>query len=271
MSTGAANPGETNPNHEPVAVHHRIDGPADAPVVVCSSSLGTDHTMWEPQLDALARSFRVVRYDTRGHGASPAPPGPYTIDELAGDVIGLLDRLGIGRASFCGLSLGGMTGMALARLAPERFDRLVLVCTSARLGPPEAWYERASLVRAKGTDAVTGGIVGRWFTPAFVEARPDVVERFVADLRACSDEGYASCCEAIAVLDELDALRSVTHPTLVIAGADDPATPPDHAEAIVDAMANARLAVVDGAAHIANVERPDEVTRLVADHLGATS
>ncbi|MDY7099585.1 MAG: 3-oxoadipate enol-lactonase [Actinomycetota bacterium] len=255
----------------PVIVHHTVDGPVDAPVVVLSNSLGTDHTMWDPQVEALARTHRVVRYDTRGHGRSPAPDGPYSIDDLAADVLALLDRLGVERASFCGLSLGGMTGMALGRVAPERFDRFVLLCTAAKLGPPAAWRDRAALVRAKGTDAVTDGTVGRWFTPAFVQERPEVVEQFVTNLRACADEGYAACCEAIVGLDELDSLAAVTQPTLVIAGADDPATPPEHAEAIVERMPDARLAVVERAAHIANVERPDEVTALVVEHLGAAS
>ena len=156
-----------------VELHHRLDGPEDAPVLMLSNSLGTALGMWDDLLPGLAEHFRVLRYDQRGHGRSPAPPGPYTVAELASDALELLDRLGLERVSFCGVSLGGMTGMWLAINAPERIDRLGLCCTSAHLPPREMWTERAATVRAQGMEAVADAAMERWFTPAFAgrEAR----------------------------------------------------------------------------------------------------
>ena len=153
-----------------VEVHHVVTGPADAPVVVLSNSMGADLRMWDGVVDALAEHFRVVRYDTRGHGRSPSVPGPYSIDDLADDVIALLDGLGVERAHIVGLSLGGMTAMRLAARNPERVDRLVLLCTGAQLPPAEAWLERAATVREYGSGAVAEAVVARWFTQELREA-----------------------------------------------------------------------------------------------------
>ena len=215
-----------------VEVFHVSDGPPDAPALVLLDSLGSSLAMWDPQVEAFARHFRVVRFDLRGHGRSPAPAGPYEIADLGADVLALLDRLGIERAHLCGLSLGGMTALWLAEQAPERVDRLVLCCTSARLEPSEAWTARAALVRAGGTEAVADAVVGRWFTPAYAASHPDLVARMRAMIAAIDAEGYASCCEAIAAMDLRPALASVRAPTLLIAGADDPAIGPDHSERI---------------------------------------
>jgi len=250
-----------------VAVHHVIDGPEDAPVVVLANSLGTTLRMWDPQAPELARRFRLLRYDHRGHGGSPVVPGPYTVDDLGADLLALLDGLGIERVSLCGLSLGGMVGMWLGASAPERVDRLVLCCTSAHLPPASLWADRAATVRAGGTAAVAEIAAGRWFTPAFRARRPDVVERTLDELRGIDAEGYAGCAEAIGALDLRPVLGAVRAPTLVIAGADDPATPPVHAEAISDAIPGAKLVVLPGTSHLANLERDAEVTRLILDHL----
>jgi 3-oxoadipate enol-lactonase len=252
-----------------VELHHRLDGPGDAPVLVLSNSLGTALGMWDEQLPALAEHFRVLRYDQRGHGRSPAPPGPYTVAELAGDALGLLDLLGLERVSFCGVSLGGMTGMWLAINTPERIDRLALCCTSAHLPPREMWTERAATVRAEGTEAVVDGALERWFTPALAKRRPEVVERTRRTLLDTPAEGYASACEAIGSHDLRAELGSIHAPTLVLAAADDPATPPEHGRRIVEAVDGARLVVLERARHLAAVERPEEFARELLGHLTA--
>jgi len=250
-----------------VDVHHEVTGPADAPALVLSNALGTDLRMWDPQIEALSRRFRVVRYDTRGHGRSPVPSGPYTLEDVGRDVLALLDRLAIERASLCGVSLGGMTGMWLSVHAPERIDRLVLCCASAVLPPARAWAERAATVRAAGTTAVVAdGVLSRWLTRAGARRDRGRLAALRAMLLATRAEGYASCCGVIEHMDLRDDLASISAPTLVIAGADDTATPPEHLHAIADAIPGARAEVLPGAAHLANIERPDEVTRLVTGH-----
>lgn len=248
--------------------HHVVTGPEDAPVLVLSNSLGAALEMWDPQAEALAERFRLVRYDTRGHGRSAVPPGPYRIDDLGGDVLDLLDHLGAERAHFAGLSLGGMTGMWLGANAPERIERLVLLCTSPYLPSAETWEERIATVRGQGTQALVELTLERWFTAAYRAAHDvDAVRRtFVAT----DDEGYASCCAAIAVMDLTAALPSIAAPTLVIGGAQDTSTPPEvHARRIAAAIPGARLEVLDPGAHLINVERAADVTELLLEHLTA--
>ena len=250
-------------------VHHEVTGPADGPPLVLSNSLGADLRMWDPQAAALAERFRLVRYDTRGHGGSPVPDGPYSIDHVGQDALALLDHLGIERAHWVGLSLGGMTGMWLAINAPERLDRLVLLCTSAKLGPPENWRERAETVRAQGTEAVADAGIGRWLTERFRAEHPDTAAWLREMIAATPDSGYAACCAVIEHMDLTPGLAGISAPTLIIAGAQDPATPPEHGERIAAAVTGARLEVLDPAAHLANVEQPEAVTRLILDHLEA--
>lgn len=251
----------------PVALHSVVDGPDDAPVLVLGSSIGTSTALWEPQVPALARRFRVVRYDHRGHGRSPVPAGPYELADLGGDVIALLDRLGVQRAHVGGLSLGGMVAMWVAAHAPERVDRLALLCTSAKLGPPELWAGRAASVQAGGMPAIADSVVARWFPEGFADG---TVARMREVLLATPPDGYAACCSAIEVMDLEPVLPTITAPTLVIAGGDDPATPPEHAERIAAAVPAARLVVLDGAAHLANLSHPDDVTRLLLEFLEAS-
>ncbi len=252
-----------------VAVHHVAEGPADAPVLVLSGSLGTDHTMWEPQARALSERLRVVRYDRRGHGRSAVPPGPYTLADLGGDVLALLDRLGAERASFAGLSLGGMVGMWLAEHAPERIDRLALLCTGASFFDAATWAERAAAVREAGGPAGLAELtMERWFSERFRAEHPDVVARFRAGLASTPAEGYAACCEAIGSADLQDALGTIVAPTLVVAGEKDPSSTPEAGRALAAAIPGARLEVVAGA-HLASVECAAEVTRLLAEHLSA--
>jgi 3-oxoadipate enol-lactonase len=248
-------------------VRHTVMGPQDAPVLVLSNSLGATLEMWDAQAEALAERFRVVRYDTRGHGGSDVPPGPYSIDDVGGDVVALLDHLGVERAHFAGLSLGGMTGMWLGFNAPERIERLVLLCTSPLLGPPDGWADRAALVRERGTEAIVDATLERWLTDDFRAEHPNTVQWLTAMLVGMPDQGYANCCAVVEHMDLTDGLPHIAAPTLVIAGAQDPSTPPEHAEGIVAAIPDARLEVLDPGAHLINVERPDDVTRLIVEHL----
>jgi 3-oxoadipate enol-lactonase len=250
-----------------VEVAYEIVGPHDAPTLVLSNSLGSTTAMWNRQVPALADRLRVVRYDHRGHGGSPVPPGPYELAELGADALALLDRLGAERVHWCGLSLGGMVGMWLAINAPERIDRLVLCCTSAKLGPPSMWAERAATVREHGVDAIADAGIGRWLTEGFIEREPEVTAVVRAMLAATPAEGYASCCTAIEHMDLLDRLGEIRAPTLVVAAAQDPATPPEHGERIAACVPGARFEVVSDCAHLAAVEQPAAITELIAGHL----
>jgi 3-oxoadipate enol-lactonase len=209
-----------------VALHATVDGPEGAPTLLLGPSLGSTTELWRPQLAALAGRYRVIRYDHRGHGGSPVPPGPYRIDELGRDVLALMDRLGLARTHLGGTSLGGMVGMWVAEHAPDRVDRLLLACTSARLGPPELWAGRAASVRASGMASIADAVLERWFTPQFAAARPDVVGAARDMLLATPPEGYAGCCAAIETMDLVPDLGRIAAPTLVIAGGADPAIPP---------------------------------------------
>ena len=246
--------------------YHRVTGPEDAPVLVLSNSLGATLQMWDPQAKALARTFRLVRYDTRGHGRSDTPPGPYTIDDVGRDVVELLDHVGAERAHVAGVSLGGMTAMWLAIHAPQRVDRLVLLCTSPRMGPAETWRERSATVREHGTQAIVDATMERWLTEDY-RATHDI-SPLVEMFNGIDDEGYANCCAIIERMDQTAGLAQIDAPTLVIGGAQDPSTPPaEHAARIAAAIPGARLEVLDPGAHLINVERPDEVTALIAGHL----
>lgn len=248
-------------------VRHVVEGPRDAPALVLSNSLGSTLKMWDRQMDALVPHFRVIRYDLRGHGASPVPPPPYDVADLGADVLALLDTLDVERAHVGGVSLGGQVAMWLAANAPDRVRSLVLCCTSPRFQPPEAWAERAATVQAEGTSAVADAVVGRWFTPGFAAAFPELVREMRDMIASTPAEGYAACCGAVERADLRPLLTTIHAPTLVIAGANDPAAPPAQSQLIVDGIAGSRLAVVDHAAHLANIERPDRVNALFLDHL----
>ena len=250
-----------------VELHHLFEGSEEAPVLVMANSLGTTLRMWDEGAPALRERFRLLRYDHRGHGGSPVPPGLYTIEDLGRDALALLDGLGIERFSWCGLSIGGMVGMWLASEAPERVEGLVLCCTSALLGPRELWDERIRVAREEGMDALVDSVVVRWFTPEFFSAHPETVEKAAAMLRGTDPEGYAGCCAAIRDMDLRDRLGQIRAPTLVISAADDPATPPEHGELIRDSIPGAGFEVIPGASHLANIEQPEAVTRAILDHL----
>jgi 3-oxoadipate enol-lactonase len=251
-----------------MSLDHRLHGPVGAHVVVLSGSLGTTQELWSRQLPELAERFRVLTYDHPGHGASELPEDAPTVERFADDLLGLLDELGLERVSLCGVSLGAMVGMALALHAPERVERLVLACTSAYIGPPDAWAERARIVRTRGMEAIADTIVGRWFTPELEHEEPETVARFRAMAVATPSEGYARCCEALAAWDARERISGISAPALVIAGAEDPATPVEHSELLASRIPGARLHVLERAAHLANVERADAFTSSVLEHLG---
>ena len=254
---------------EPVRLAAAVDeGPPGAPVLVLGNSLGTTGELWQPQLPTLRKHFRVVDYEHRGHGGSPAPAGSYTIADLGGDVLRLLDELGLGAVSYCGVSLGGMVGMWLAAHAPDRITSLAVCCTTARFPDQAFWSDRADRVRAGGVAPLAAQVVGRWFTPAFAAGDPATPARFVSTLASDVDPaGYAGCCDAIAGMDLRAALPAITAPTLVIAGSEDPATPPWHGAVIARAVPDSRLRVIRGAAHLASVSQPSEVTVALTSHL----
>ncbi len=244
----------------------RFDGPDAGPCVVLLSSLGATFEMWEPQVPRLAGFCRVLRLDHRGHGGSPAPAGPYTIDDLGQDVVAALDSLGVEHAAFCGISLGGMVAMWVAAHHPARTTSLVLACTAPQLGPAEAWYERATRARTTGTSALLDGLYERWF-PAKVRAEHPELRAEVASMLGSTDpEGYASCCEAIATMDLAPDLPRIQAPALVIAGAEDPVTPPATELALAEAL-RAGLVVLPGAGHLASLAAPEELTEAAVNHL----
>ena len=250
-----------------VEVYHRVDGPDDGPPLLMINSLGADLRMWDPQVPALTRRHRMIRYDARGHGRSPVPEGRYSLADLGRDALALLDRLGIASADVCGLSLGGMTAMWLAAHAPDRVRRLVLCCTSALLGPPEQWAGRAATVRAHGTAAVADAVVARWLTPRYAVAHPDTVAYLREMIAATPAAGYAAACHAIEDMDLRPDLPRITAKTLVIAGADDPSTPPAHAREIAAGIPGARLEILADAAHLATYEQPEAANRLILEAL----
>lgn len=255
-----------------VELDHEVIGPAGAPVLMLAGSLGSTSAMWDPQVAALGERFRIVRYNHRGHAGSAVPPGPYSMADLASDALALLDRLDIERAAFCGLSLGGMVGMWLGAHAPERLAALVVCCTSAHFPDSSQWRQRTETVRAEGTESIADAVVARWFTPEWAQAHPDEVDWARAMVAGTPDEGYAGCCEAIADWDGRDLLGRITRPTVVIAGADDPATPAvPYGEQIASGIPGARLEVLDDAAHLATYQQAERASAVIAEHVAATA
>jgi 3-oxoadipate enol-lactonase len=238
-----------------IQLHYEIAGPEGRPVVMLSNSLGTRLEMWDPQMQALTERYRVLRYDSRGHGRSDAPEGPYSIEMLAADAIGLLDALGIGRVHFCGLSKGGMVGQMLGARHGERLTTLALCATACHMPPKELWNERIRLVTEGGMAAVADGVIERWFTEAFRREPTVELERVQRMILETPPHGYAACCAAIRDMDLREPITGIRAPTLVIVGADDPATPPAKAEEIQRRIPGAQLEVVPDAAHLLNIEQ----------------
>jgi 3-oxoadipate enol-lactonase/4-carboxymuconolactone decarboxylase len=252
--------------HGDVTIDYRLDGDDRAPRLLMSNSLGTDLAMWDAQMAVLVRNFRVIRYDTRGHGGSSVPAGPYTLDQLGGDAVALLDHLGVARAHFCGLSMGGLTGLWLGVHAPERIERMVLANTGARIGTFDFWNARIDAIREQARDLastsgesglpepVVAGVVDRWFTARFQRLAPLQVEPIRQMLFDTTVDGYIANCAAIRDADLRDRIATVPHPTLVIAGTHDPSTPPSLGRDIAAAIPSAQYVELD-AAHLSNIEQ----------------
>ncbi|HEX5650321.1 MAG TPA: 3-oxoadipate enol-lactonase [Steroidobacteraceae bacterium] len=250
--------------------HVAVDGPVDAPCLVLSNSLGSSLEMWAPQVDAFARHRRVLRYDTRGHGRSAVTRGPYSIELLAEDVLRLLDAAGIERADFCGLSMGGATGIWLAAHAPERFDRFVFCNTVPWLGAADAMLARAAIVRRDGLGGLVDATMERWFTAEFREREPRTVAAVRASFLATPPEGYAACCEALAGFDERDMLAAIERPVLVVAGLQDPAPPLEAAREYAAKITGARIVELP-AAHLSNLGAAARFNAEVLNFLGDRS
>ena len=248
-------------------IHVEAEGPERAPALMLSNSLGTDLHMWDNQVGPFTKQFRLVRYDRRGHGKSGAPDGPYSMERLGKDVLAILDGLGIAKVNWCGLSMGGMVGMWLGANAPSRIDKLILSNTSPYMGAaPEVWNERIKTARGAGMSALVEATLERWFTKTFRERNPKAVARIREMVLETPPKGYAACCEAIRDMDQRESLGRIQAPTLIIAGRHDPSTTVEVAELMQGRIAGAKLAVLD-AAHLANVERPQEYTDTVLKFL----
>ena len=242
--------------HTPL--EYRVDGPRDAPVMLLSNSLASDLSMWEPQMATLlSAGYRVVRYDSRGHGASGVPGGPYTIDMLAGDALELLDRLEVERACVMGCSMGGMVAQMLAARHGDRVERLVLTATACHMAQPSAWDERIAAVRAGGMEAVADGTIERWFTAPGRVSMADQVAAVRAVVAATPPEGFCACAAAIRDMDQRESIKAITVPTLVVVGELDPGTPVSAAQAIHERIAGSELVVIPEAAHFVHMERAD--------------
>ena len=247
----------------------RLDGHADAPVLVFSNSLGTPLEMWDAQAQHFAQTHRVLRYDTRGHGGSPVTPGPYRMDDLGQDVLALLDALNIDQAYFCGISMGGHTGLWLGVHAGTRMRGIAVCNSAAKIGTAQAWQERAATVRSQGAaamQALADSAPGRWFTPGFTQTHPDIVQRAQAWIAGIAPEGYAACCEALATSDLRESIGRIAVPTLLLAGAEDPVTTVADAQAMQASIAGSSLAVVP-ASHLSNLEAPQAFEQAVLDFL----
>lgn len=240
-------------------LHYSFEGDAGKPVLLLSNSLGTDMSMWESQMESLLGHFRVLRYDTRGHGGSLVTPGPYTMDQLGGDALALIEGLGIARVHVAGVSLGGMTALWLAAHAPAKVGRIMPSFTSAHIGMPEIWNQRIATAESQGMEPLLDGVLARWFTPDFHTAAPATLSRFRAMLAAQPPAGYAAACAAVRDMDLRARLKDIAAPTLVAIGLQDLATPPAMGQAIVAGIAEAQMVELP-CAHIGNVEARDAYT-----------
>jgi 3-oxoadipate enol-lactonase len=249
-------------------IHYELTGPSRSSVFVLSNSLGTNFSMWDPQISELNQKWRVLRYDTRGHGQSAITPGPYSMAQLGRDVLDLLGALNVATFAFCGLSMGGMIGMWLAVHAPERLQKLVLCSTAAKIGTAETWNARIETVRKGGMKSIATATMERWFTARFRSQRPDTVERIKQIVERANPEGYIACCGALRDCDLRDSISGIRTPTLVISATHDPATPPSDGRFLSDHIRGARYIELD-AAHLSNIEQPAKFTVDLVNFLSA--
>lgn len=247
-----------------IAINYQLEGPAQGPVVMLAHSLAADLRMWDPQIDSLITAgYRVLRYDTRGHGASDVPMGPYTMDQLAGDAVGLMDALDLNSVHFCGLSMGGMVGQLLGGQFANRLRSLILCSTSAHMPPGQMWDERIALVREKGLAALVDATIDRWFTKSGQQRLPEAVEKIRKVYIDTSADGFCACCAAIRDMDMRDIIPGIVTPTLILVGEHDEGTPVSHAEQIRDRIHMSKLVVVAGAAHLQNIEQQSVFDKIV--------
>jgi 3-oxoadipate enol-lactonase len=253
-----------------VRIRYRLDGKPGAPAIVFSNSLGTNLSMWDPQVSALQGEFRILRYDTRGHGLSAVPPGPYSQEQLGNDILTLLDAVEIRHAHFCGLSMGGQAGIWLGANAPDRFARLVLCDTAAHIGNPEIWNARIAAIRAGGMPVIVAGAIERWFTARFIAQSPEVVAWVRRMILDTPPQGYIACCEAIRDADLTEQASRVLAPTLIISGTHDPATPPAQGRSLASMIRGARYLELD-ASHLSNIEAASRFTSALREFLSGAA
>ena len=246
------------------SINYQTFGDHTKPALIFSNSLGTQFSMWQPQLDALKKDFYMICYDTRGHGQSSAPQGPYSIELLGEDVIHLMDHLHIDKANFCGISMGGLTGQWLAINHPERFEHVIVANTAAQIGQEQAWKDRASLVRENGLEPIASTAATRWFTEGFIKKNAKIVDQLSHNLAQGSPEGYASCCEALGVADLRDQIQGINIPVLVIAGSKDPVTTVKDGQYMVNKIRSSALLEID-ASHISNIEDAKAFNQAIYD------
>jgi 3-oxoadipate enol-lactonase len=251
-----------------VRLHYRFDGEAEAPVVMLSNSLGTNLTMWDAQVPSLAARYRVLRYDSRGHGLSAVTRGPYTIEQLAQDALGLIDHLGLQRIRFCGLSMGGMVGQWLGANAAQRFSRLVLCNTAAQIGTPDIWNTRIDAVNKGGMAAIVDGVLARWYTAPFIASAPDAIEATREMLLTTPAAGYVASCAAVRDMNQRDSTSRIAVPTLIVVGTNDMVTTPADGRFLAEHIAGAYFAEL-AAAHLSNVEAPAAFTSALIGFLGS--
>ena len=251
---------------ESVRVFYECTGPIGAPVVAFSNSLGTDRHMWDAQVAALEDRYRILVYDTRGHGQSSASKGPYSIEQLANDFLHLLDFLSVSKCHFCGLSMGGMIGLWLAIHREHRLQKLILANTAPRIGTAAIWNRRIATVRKQGLAVVANNVIANWFTPEFQQRQAGIVANLKRMFVSTNGAAYIGCCQAIRDMDQWREASTVQLPTLIISGERDPVTPPQDAELLEQSIAQARHVKLE-AAHLSNVERTEEFTNTLVSFL----
>ena len=252
-------------------IAYRIDGPAGAPVVMLSNSLMSSHRMWDAQIDALLAQYRVLRYDTRGHGASETTPGPYSIEQLADDAAALIDHCGAAPVHFVGLSMGGMIGQQLAVRHPGKIVSLSLCDTASEMPPLSMWADRIATTRAQGTAGLVDGTIQRWFVSTFTAREPKIIAGVREMILSTGAEGYIACASAVRDMSQTHLLSQIQAPTQVIVGREDPACTLAASEVLHRGIAGSTLHVIDDAAHLANIEKPAEFTALLLDFIGRHS
>lgn len=249
-------------------IHYSLEGQSSKPPLVLSNSLGADFSMWDPQVPVFSKSFRVLRSDTRGHGKSSVTSGPYSIEQLANDVLALADAMQFERFHFCGLSMGGQIGMWLAANVPQRLKKLVLCSTAAKISAPEMWNTRIATVLKEGMKNVAAAAIERWFTPVFRAKNPSVIRDIQKTLEFTDPEGYAACSAAVRDFDFRAQLSQIRTPTLIVSGTYDPATTPADGQFLANYIAGARYLELNGA-HLCNIEDADRFTREVCAFLNS--